>query len=137
MLLHVPQVAVGVSVSYEDKTLVDRTKRHTNRFSILAQDNNGENILGFLNNRIKNHHNLRNSWIPGTGIAGLLRPRIGTTHWPTILSVCVVTAGLVIVALCLIRSGTLLRIWPCYPNHASSSSSLCSRSTHTTAAGTL
>ena len=136
-MLNIPKVAVAVSISHEDETLVERTRRHTNRFSILARDDSGENILGFLNDRFKNHHDLRNSWIPGTGLAGILRPRIDTPHWPTILSVCVATAGLVIVAICLIRSGTLLRIWPCYPSHASSNSSLCSRSTHTTAAGTL
>ena len=137
-MLNIPKVAVAVSISHEDETLVERTKRHTNRFSILARDNNGENILGFLNNRIKNHHDLRSSWLPGTGITGLLRPRIGSTHWPTILSVCVVTVGMVIVAMCLIRSGILLRLWTCYPNtYAGSSSSLCSRSTHTTASTSI
>ena len=71
-LFHIPRAAVGVTISYEDETLVERTKRHTNRFSVLARDSSGENILRFLNDRIKNHHQLQDDWLPGSGIPGLL-----------------------------------------------------------------
>ena len=132
-LLRIPRAATGVSVSLEDETLVDRTKRHNDRFSILARDNNGENILGFLNSRIKNHHDLRNSWLPGTGMPGLLRPRLGKTHWPTILSSCLTVISLVILAIYLIRSKILSKLWTRLTGpHTGSSNSICSGSTHET-----
>ena len=132
-LLHVPQAAVGVSISYEDETLVERTKRHINRFSILAGNNDGDNILGFLNDRIKNHHDLQDNWLPGTGIPGIFRPRIGGTHWPTILAACMVIFGLMITAIILIRSRILGRLWTCCPGpNTGSDDSIFSRSTHET-----
>ena len=104
--IHVPRAATGVSVSYEDESLVERTKRHTNRFSILARNSDGENILGFLNNRIKDHHGLTNSWFPATGMPGIFRPQIGKTHLPTI-SVCMAVFCTLIIAIILIKSRIL------------------------------
>ncbi|MED5267649.1 MAG: hypothetical protein VYB00_02375, partial [Candidatus Thermoplasmatota archaeon] len=115
-LIRIQQAAIGVSVSYEDETAVERTKRHTNRFSILARNTNGENILGFLNDRIRNHHDLlRKDWLSATGIPGVFRPQFGTTHWPTILSVCMAVIATLIIAVILIRSRMLGRIWLCCP----------------------
>ena len=132
-LIHVPQATEGVSVSYEDETLVERTKRHTNRFSILARNNNRENILGFLNDRIKNHHALQDDWLPATGIPGIFRPQIGRTHWPTILSVCMAALGTLITVIILIRSRILGRIWTCCPGpNAGSNDSIFSKTTHET-----
>ena len=132
-LIHVPRAATGVSVSYEDESLVERTKRHTNRFSILARNSNGENILGFLNNRIKDHHGLTNSWLPATGMPGIFRPQIGKTHWPTILSVCMAVFCTLIIAIILIKSRILGRVWICCPGpHARSDESISSKTTQQT-----
>jgi len=133
-LIRIQQAAIGVSVSYEDETAVERTKRHTNRFSILARNNNGENILGFLNDRIRNHHDLlRKDWLPATGIPGVFRPQIGTAHWPTILSVCMAAFATLIIAVILIRSRMLGKIWICCPGpHTCSNDSISSRATNQT-----
>ena len=133
-LIHVPRAATGVSVSYEDETLVERTKRHTNRFSILARNNNGENILGFLNDRIRNHHALiQDDWLPSTGVPGIFRPQIGRTHWPTILSVCMAALGTLIIVIVLVRSRMLGKIWICCPGpKTGSNDSISSKSTDLT-----
>ena len=132
-LLHVPQAAIGVSISYEDETLVERTKRHDNQFSILARNKDGVSILGFLNNRIKNHHALAKDWLPGTGLTGLLRPRIGGTHWPTILSSCMAIFGLLAISYILYKSKALGRLWICCPGpHSISNESICSGPFHGT-----
>ena len=108
-------------------------KRHTNRFSILARDTNGDSILGFLNDRIRNHHELQDNWLPGSGIPGLLRPRIGSTHWPTIISVCMMLLGLMVLAIILIRSRLLGRLWTCCPGpYHSRDESISSKDTSTT-----
>ena len=132
-LIHVPRATTGVAVSYEDESLVERTKRHTNRFSILARNSNGENILGFLNDRIKNHHGLVDGWFPATGMPGVFRPQIGRTHWPTILSVCMAVLCTLIIAIILIRSKMIGRIWTgCLGPHACSDTSLSSKTTQQT-----
>ena len=132
-LIHIPRAATGVSVSYEDETLVERTKRHTNRFSILARNNNGENILGFLNDRIRNHHALlQNDWRSATGIPGIFRPQIGRTHWPTILSACMAVTCALIIATILIRSRMLGRLWICCLGPSDSNDSISSKSTNQT-----
>ena len=132
-LIHVPRAAIGVSISYEDETLVERTKRHDNQFSILARDNDGISILGFLNNRIKNHYAIANNWRPGTGLTGFLRPRIGGTHWPTILSACMAIFGVMAISLILYRSKILGRLWICRPGlNYTSNQSIYSGTSHGT-----
>ena len=132
-LIHVPRATTGVAVSYEDESLVERTKRHTNRFSILARNSNGENILGFLNDRIKNHHGMIDGWLPATGMPGIFRPQIGRTHWPTILSVCMAVLCTLIIAIILFRTKMLGRIWTgCLGPHACSDDSISSKTTQLT-----
>ena len=122
-----------MAVSYEDESLVERTKRHTNRFSILARNSDGESILGFLNDRIKNHHALTDGWHPASGMPGIFRPQIGKTHWPTILSVCMAVFCALIIAIILIKSRMLGRIWLCCPGpHACSNESITSKTTQQT-----
>ena len=122
-----------MAVSYEDESLVERTKRHTNRFSILARNTNGENILGFLNDRIKNHHGMIDGWLPATGMPGIFRPQIGRTHWPTILSVCMAVLCALIIAIILIKSRMLGKIWiGCLGPNACSNESIFSKTTQET-----
>ena len=132
-LINIPQAATGVAVSYEDESLVERTKRHTNRFSILARNTNGENILGFLNDRIKNHHGMIEGWLPATGMPGIFRPQIGRTHWPTILSVCMAVLCALIIAIILIKSRMLGKIWiGCLGPNACSNESISRKTTQET-----
>ena len=130
-LIHIPRAATGVSVSFEDETPTEREKRHTNRFSILARDNVGENILGFLNDRIKNHNAIiEDDWVSATGIPGVFRPQIGRTHWPTILSICMAVFCTLVIAVILIRSKRIGKLWICCPEPTDSNNSISSKSTN-------
>ena len=67
------------------------------------------------------------------GAPGTFRPQFGKTHWPTILSVCMAVFCTLIIAIILIKSRILGRIWiGCPGPHACSDESISSKTTQQT-----